>query len=138
LILKNQKTGPLVRSFAVLVRSSCGLLTVPGPDLQTLVELDVTHGREVNKISSPKETLEVGPHSPNPILALLHGGAHAYEDDDPDQLMDQFMEHYRLDQEEDDASRQDQEGPSQEEDNDVMMSFRKVDKRVVVQPPPQP
>lgn len=80
----------------------------------------MTHGREVNKISSPKETLEVGPHSPNPILALPHGGAHVYEDDDPDQFMD------HLDQEEDDASRQDQEGPSQEEDNDVMVSFGKV------------
>ena len=52
------------------------------------------------------------------------------DDDDADQFMDQFMEHYE--DQRDDASRQDQEGPSQEEDNDVMVSLGKVDKRVVV------
>ena len=129
------------------------------------VELDdMTHGRDTNKItsSSPKETLEVGSHSPNPILALRHddvylsmGGESIVDDDDDDDdadhFLDQFMEHYdRLDREEDlrdDASRQDQEEPSQEEDNDVMVPLGKVDKRLVVdeggdemqmQPPRQP
>jgi hypothetical protein len=110
------------------------------------VELDVTHGRDANKISSssPKESLEVSPHSPNPILAFRHDDVHAYlggdgivdDDDDVDQFMDQFMEHYdRLDREEDqrdDESRPDQEGPGQEEDNDVGVALGKVDKRVVV------
>ena len=102
----------------------------------------VSHGRDANKISSssPKETLEVGLRSPNLISAFRHDDyddddVHVYEDDDADQFMDQFMEHYdRLDQEEDqldDASRQDQEGPSQEEDNnDVMVS---LGERVVVE-----
>src|SRR5271163_2908536 len=36
-ILKIQKTGPLVRSFPVLVRSSLGLFPVLRLDLQTLV-----------------------------------------------------------------------------------------------------
>ena len=126
------------------------------------VELDdLTHGRDANKISSssPKETLEVGPHSPNPILALRHDDVHLStggdgivdddDDDDADRFLDQFMEHYdRLDREEDlrdDASRQDQEEPSQEEDNDVMVPLGEVDKRLIVdedemqmQPPRQP
>ena len=34
--LKNEKTGPVVRSFAVLVRSSYGLFLVPRLDFQTL------------------------------------------------------------------------------------------------------
>ena len=105
------------------------------------VELDVTHGRDTNKISSssPKETLEVGPHS----TFRHYDDVHVYmgegdivdddddDDDDVDQFMDQFMEHYNLDREEDqrdDASRPDQEGP----DNDVGVTFGKVDKRVVV------
>ena len=103
------------------------------------VELDVTHGRDANKISSSssKETLEVGPH-----LALRHDDdVHVYmggggivvddDDDDVDQFMDQFMEHYNLDREEDqrdDANRPDQGGP----DNDVGVTLGKVDKRAVV------
>ena len=80
-----------------------------------------------NVISSPKETLEVGSH-----LALHDDDV--YEDEDADQFMDQFMEHY-----EDDTSMQLQEG--QEE---VMRSFGKVDKKVAggdemqMQLPPQP
>ena len=76
-----------------------------------------------NKIpsSSPKQSLEISPLSPHPISAH-DDDVHIYEDDDADQFMDQFMEHYdRLDREED--QRDYAQGPIKEEVKEVMVSL---------------
>ena len=111
------------------------------PTSASSVGYDVTRVRDAN----PKETLEASLdcHNSNLVLATRHdvyaGGVGIVDDsdDDVDLFMDQFMEHYNVDREEDqrdDEARfglQDQEEPGQEEGDDALLLAR-VDKRVVV------